>query len=161
MGKYKSGGFFWDRIVYQSEAYLSLGKNSMKFLNALHDVRQTEKPGKAKDKKGRKRKIRFVNLDRLEMPYKTLQKKYGVNQQGTTRAIDELLAKGFIKITHHGGLGEHDKNRYALIDDYLSWRPGMKPIRQRKRDVRRGYQGKCLGASKNKTRSQNVTPIHA
>ncbi len=161
MGNNKAGGFYWERTVYQSQAFLSLGKNAIKFLIALYDVRKRENPSSAKDKKGTKRKQVFVNLDCLEMPYKTLEKKYKMNQQGITRAIDELLAKGFIKISHHGGLGEHDKNRYALIDEYLIWKPGILPIRNRNRDVRRGYQGKCLGASKKKTRSQNVTLLHA
>lgn len=160
MSKNRAGGFYWGRYVYQSEAFLSLGINEMKMLIALFDVRVFEKPSKAKDRKGAKRKPICTNLERLEAPYTTLEKKYKMNQQGIARAKDELLAKGFIKITHEGGLGKHDKAKYALVDDYLEWKPGMKPIRSRNRDVRRGYQGKGLGAVKNKTRSPNVRLIH-
>jgi hypothetical protein len=160
MPKRIAGGFYWERSVYQSEAFLSLGINAMKMLIALFDVRIFEKPRKSKDRKGLIRKPICINLKTLEMPYLTLQKKYKMNHQGIVRAKDELLAKGFIKVTHEGGLGEHDKARYALVDDYLEWKPGMKPIRSRNRDVRRGYQGKGLGAVKSKTRSQNLRLIH-
>jgi hypothetical protein len=160
MSKRIAGGFYWERSVYQSEAFLSLGKNAMKFLIALFDVRIFEKRSKAKDRKGVERKPICINKDKLEMPYLTLQKKYKMNQQGIVRAKDVLLEKGFIKVTHEGGLGEHDKATYALVDDYLKWKPGMKPIRSRNRDVRRGYQGKDLGAVKSKTRSQNLRLIH-
>jgi hypothetical protein len=160
MSKRKAGGFYWKREVYQSEAFLSLGINAMRFLIALFDVRIRERLSKAKDRKGVKRDPVFINLDKLEMPYTVLEKKYKMNQQGIVRGKDELLAKGFIKITHEGGLGEHDKAKYALIDDFLNWKHGMEPIRLRNRDVKRGYQGKGLGAVKNKTRSQNVRFPH-
>ena len=39
MSKRKAGGFYWKRDVYQSQAFLSLGINAMKFLIALYDVR--------------------------------------------------------------------------------------------------------------------------
>jgi hypothetical protein len=160
MSTKKAGGFYWERSVYQSEAFLSLGINAMKFLIALFDARIFEKQSRATDRKGVKRKPKCLNLDSLEMPYSILEKKYNMNQQGIVRSKDELLAKGFIKIIHEGGLGEHDKARYALIDDYLKWKLGMKPFRLRNRDVRRGYQGRGLGAVKNKTRSQNVRVLH-
>jgi hypothetical protein len=160
MSQNRAGGFYWERYVYQSEAFLSLGINAIKMLIALFDIRIFEKPSKARDKKGVRRKRICINLKRLEVPYRTLEKKYKMNQQGIVRAKDELLEKGFIKITHEGGLGEHDKAQYELVDDYLKWKPGMAPIRTRKRDVRRGYQGKGLGAVKNKTRSQNVRLVH-
>ena len=105
MTKNRAGGFYWGRNLYQSKAFLSLGKNAMKMLIALFDVRVFEKPSKAKDKKGAKRKPICTNLERLEAPYKTLEEKYKMNQQGIVRAKDELLAKGFIKITREGGLG--------------------------------------------------------
>jgi len=121
--KYKAGGFYWERELYQSEAFLSLGKNSIKVLIALMDNRQREKPSEAKDKKGRKRKPKFINLDRLEVPYGTLEKVYKINRSSIPSAFDELLAKGFIKISYHGGAYKHDKNKYAWSDDYLLWTP--------------------------------------
>lgn len=67
---------------------------------------------------------------------------YGISQKRVARAIDELLAKGFIEIINPGGLYDKDKAIYGLTDDYRKWRPGDPPMRTRSRDVQRGYQGK-------------------
>jgi len=129
----KTGGFYWERELYQSEAFLSLGKNGMKIVIALLDNRQREKPSQAKDKKGNKRKPKFINLDRLEIPYGTLEKVYKINRSSIPIAIDELLAKGFIKISYRGGACKHDKNRYALSDKYLLWTLESVPFEVRKK----------------------------
>jgi len=134
--KYKAGGFYWERELYQSDAFLSLGKNSIKVLIALLDNRQREKPSDAKDKKGNKRKPKFINLDRLEVPYGTLEKVYIINRSSIPAAFDELLAKGFIKISYHGGAYKHDKNKYAFE---------VRPKREK-----HGYQGRRIGATKSK-----------
>jgi hypothetical protein len=117
-------------------------------LIALLDERIRETPGQAKDKKGRKRKPKFVNLDCLEVPYGTLEKVYKIPERRISGAIDELLSKGFIRITHHGGNIKHDKSKYALVDDYLLWRPGSAPFAIRPKRERRGYQGRNLKKKK-------------
>jgi hypothetical protein len=158
----KKGGFYWDRELYQSPAFLDLHKNAMTMLIALMDARKREFQTQAKDKKGSKRKPEFINLDRIEMPYTTLQKKYGMHQQGVVHAIDKLLANGFVKITHFGGLGKHDTTRYGLVEDYLEWEPGI-VFRKRLRDVKMGYQGRCLGATKKgseKKLAHKIIPLH-
>jgi hypothetical protein len=148
--KYKHGGFYWPRELYQSDAFLSLGKNSIKVLIALLDNRQQENPGKAKDKKGNKRKPKFINLGRLEIPYGTLEKVYKINRSSIPAAFDELLAKGFIKISYHGGACKHDKNRYAWSDNYLLYKPASAPFEVRPRRENHGYQGRQIGATKEK-----------
>jgi hypothetical protein len=148
--KYKSGGFYWERELYQSDAFLSLGKNSIKVLIALLDSRQREKPSEAKEKKGNKRKPRFVNLDCLEMPYGTLEKVYKINRSSIPAAYDELLAKGFLKISYHGGACKHDKNKYAWSDNYLLWTPKSKSFEIRPKREKHGYQGRRIGATKAK-----------
>lgn len=146
--KYKAGGFYWERDSYQSEAFLSLKKNSMKMLIALLDSRQREKPSEARTRKGIKRKPKFVNLDCLEVPYGTLEKVYKIPERRIPDALDELLAKGFIRITYHGGNIKHDKSKYALVNDYLLWRPGSAPFATRPKRERRGYQGRNLRKKK-------------
>ena len=146
--KYKPGGFYWERELYQSDAFLSLGKNGIKVLIALMDNRQREKPWDAKDKKGKKRKPKFINLDRLEIPYGTLEKVYKMNRSSIPSAIDDLLAKGFIKISYHGGACKHDKSKYAWSDNYLLWTPSAKPFEVRPRREKHGYQGRRIGATK-------------
>jgi hypothetical protein len=148
--KYKAGGFYWERELYQSDSFLSLGKNSIKILIALLDNRQRETPSEAKDKKGNKRKPKFINLDRLEMPYGTLEKVYKINRSSIPAAIDELLAKGFIKISYHGGACKHDKNKYAWSDNYLLWTHESPPFEVRPKREKHGYQGRRIGATKAK-----------
>jgi len=145
--KYKSGGIYIERELYQSDAFLSLGKNSMKVLLALLDNRQRESKGKAKDKKGNKRKPKFINLDRLEIPYGTLEKVYKISRSNIPAAFDELLAKGFIKISYHGGACKHDKNTYAWSDNYLFWTKHTAPFEVRPKREKHGYQGQRLGAT--------------
>lgn len=115
-GRYKTGGFYWERELYQSEAFLSLGKNTMKLIIALLDSRQREPSSKAKDRKGVKRKPKFTNLDHLEMPYGTLEKTYNIPRGSIPQTLDEALAKGFIKIMHRGGAYKHDKAVYGWSD---------------------------------------------
>ena len=146
--KNKPGGFYWERELYQSDAFLSMGKNSRMVVIALLDNRQREKPSEAKDRKGNKRKPIFTNLDCLEVPYGTLEKVYKINRSSIPSAFDELLAKGFIKISYHGGACKHDKNKYALSDDYLLWTPESAPFEVRPKREKHGYQGRRIGATK-------------
>lgn len=164
-----SGGFYWERKLYQSDAFLSLSKNAMKLLISLMDARKRTR-GADKAKKRGKRVPEFINLDRIIMPYTVLNKTYQMHDDAISRAIDELLAKGFIAITKQGGTGKHTPTLYALIEDFKTWEKGI-VYRTRPKDVRRGYQGKRLGATapkncnsgngKNNSRSQNGRLIHA
>lgn len=119
----------------------------MKVLIALLDNRQRESKGKAKDKKGNKRKPKFINLDRLEIPYGTLEKVYKISRSNIPAAFDELLAKGFIKISYHGGACKHDKNTYAWSNNFLLWTEDSAPFEVRPKRERHGYQGRRLGAT--------------
>ena len=145
--KQKSGGIYIERELYQSEAFLSLNKNAIKVLFALLDNRKKERERDAKTKKGNKRKPRFINLDSLIIPYGTLEKVYKISRSNIPGAIDELLAKGFIKIYYHGGACKHDKSVYAWSDNYLLWTKHSAPFEVRPKRERRGYQGRRLGAT--------------
>ncbi len=147
MADIKKGGIYIERELYQSDAFLSLGKNAIIILLALLDNRKRETTRQAKDKKGRIRKPRFINLSTLEIPYGTLEKVYNRNRSSIPIAIDELLAKGFIKISYHGGACKHDKSKYALSDNYLLWTPHTAPFEIRPKRERHGYQGRRIGAT--------------
>jgi hypothetical protein len=142
--KQKSGGIFIERELYQSDAFLSLGKNAIKVLFALLDNRQMEPK-----KKGNKQKRKFINLYSLVIPYGTLEKVYKISRSNIPTAIDELLAKGFIKISYHGGACKHDKSTYAWSNNYLFWTKTTAPFETRPRRERHGYQGCKLGATAN------------
>jgi hypothetical protein len=143
----KSGGIFIGRELYQSDAFLSLGKNAIKVLLAILDNRKREPKSNAKDKKGNKRNPRFINLNSLEIPYGTLEKKYKISRSNIPAAIDELLAKGFIKISYHGGACKHDKSKYTWSDNYLFWTKHTAPFETRPERERHGYQGRKLGVT--------------
>ncbi|WP_054032504.1 hypothetical protein [Desulfatitalea tepidiphila] len=133
------GGIYIERKVFYSAAYQALSKNGRMVLLALLDARQINPAFKKSLKQGF-RADRYVDLDRIKMPYTKLEGVFGLARTSIPRAIDELLAKGFIEIKHAGGTGEHDMTIYALVEDYLGWTE-HKIFRQRQRDIRRGYQG--------------------
>jgi hypothetical protein len=143
MVKNKKGGTYIKRELYQSEVFNSLNKIALRVLIAFLDKRMRERKSVAKDKKGTPRPPEFVNLDRITLTYGELEKKYWIKPQSATRAIDELLAKGFIEIKHQGGAYNHDKSVYALVDKWMLWKKDSEPFSVRRKDpVRRGYQGK-------------------
>lgn len=80
-----------------------------------------------------------------------------MTQPQITRAFDELLAKGFISIAEYGGAFEKHKQKYSLENDWAAWQWGDPPIRIRKRDRKRGFQGK--GKTKHCIR-ERCSPTH-
>jgi hypothetical protein len=155
-------GTFIEAAVFLSPAFLSLGLRGtaetvsncsvqilILFLGKRNFRRLKQKGAN---------QITRTDGNRLNLTYKELESR-GISQQRATRSIDELLAKGFIKIVHPGGLCENDRAVYALTEDYKTWRPGDPAIRVRKKDVRRGYQGRRLGATSAET-MKNTKPAH-
>jgi hypothetical protein len=148
--------------MYQSPAFLSLTKNSMKALIALLDTRDM----KNVSPKGQKKKFKCMNSDNLRLPYGLLEKTYQLPRGRIPAAIDELMSKGFIERKHAGGAAKHDMAIYAISE---RWRlPGSEkaPYQMREPRERHGYQGRPLGAvaSRLKTECANIAhetePIH-
>jgi hypothetical protein len=96
----------------------------MKWLLAALDARQSNKAFRKNAKSGH-RAQRYNNLDRLTVPYSSVTREFGIPKQNIPAAIEDCLAKGFIKIQHRGGAAEHDATIYALVDDYLKWKRGV------------------------------------
>jgi hypothetical protein len=170
MLKKKNGygkGTFIETKMFLSEAYLSLGQQdscpyvssaSVHLLTMLLGKRQFSKvPGR----KG-SQKIQMRSDDnKFTLTYKEIQS-YGsrmnkkgeivkgmITQPRLTRALDELLWKGFIEIHVYGGAFEKHKSVYGLSDAWVNWHWGDTAIRERKRDFRRGgkgFQGAGKGA---------------
>ena len=63
------------------------------------------------------------------------------------RSLKTLLVRGFLKIVHQGGGYKKDKNIYGISDNWRIWEPG-KDFSPKTKDVKRGFQGKGLGAVK-------------
>lgn len=156
MGKKKSNGYglgtFIETKMFLSSAFVSLGQPkscefvatvSVQLLICFLGKRQF---ANAKDKKGNKKKVR-VDENRFAFTYKELTgPPLNLTQPRATRGLDELLAKGFIERVDPGGAYDRHKALYALVDDWQYWKPGDPPLRRREKDVKRGFQGKGLGA---------------
>lgn len=70
----------------------------------------------------------------------------GIPRSNIARAINDLLAKGFIEIIHRGGCYQKDKTVYGLTDDWQWWVPG--------RVVREKDPGKRVSRTMFKKKSQ-------
>jgi len=132
--KYKSGGTFIEREMLESEAYLSLKGFAPQLLSLILLKRQFQNHGR----KGKQKRI-CINCDKLNITYTEFDNKYGITQPRMTRAIDQLLAKGFLTIVNPGGAYRQDKAIYALSDKWLFWKPGIVLETREKEDLKRGY----------------------
>lgn len=139
-------GTWVERDLFNSKAFWSLRGIAPQLLIRFLGKRQRRT---VTDKKGRK-SIEWINLKSLTMTYKELaslwidpitKEKTGITQPRATRAIDDLLAKGFLEIKNPGGAYKQDKAVYGLIENWKWWSPGT-VFNKRKRDVYRGYQGR-------------------
>lgn len=144
MTKVNKRGSFVLAELYQSKAFWALGRTAPQLLMAFLDKRQFSKSKQRRDSG----KYVCMNSDDITMTYSEL-KKYGLTTPRTVRALDELLAKGFIEIRHAGGAYRQDKSIYALSEKWQSWTPGT-VFSERPKDVRRGFQGQGRGAVKKK-----------
>lgn len=161
---YGKGTFIETKMVL-SPAYISLGqRGSCEYVSSASSlvlICLLLKRGfsKGRDRKGNEEQYKRSDDNRFTFTYKELTNKpLNLTQPRATRAIDELLAKGFIEIHDPGGLYEKHKAIYGLVDDWKRWRPGDPPIRKRERDIKRGYQGKGLGIVKKQISHTSTLP---
>jgi hypothetical protein len=151
MSKYKSPpGTWFEREMFESQAFISLKGFAPQLLVLFLSKRQFQKHGR----KGKEKKV-CINCDSIPFTYIDAQKKYGVTKSRFSRAIDELLAKGFITIVHTGGGYKQDKTIYALSNAWIHWRSGVVIETRKKETVKRGF---CV--PKTKVTRESV-PIHS
>jgi hypothetical protein len=112
-----------------------------------------------------KRKLRFekgkvpicVNPDEICMTYKELEAPpFVYHPEQIRRSLKTLLVRGFIEIVYQGGAYKKDKSIYGISDKWRIWEPG-KDFSPKIKDVKRGYQGKGLGAIKTISTHKNVS----
>jgi hypothetical protein len=99
--------------------------------------RQIEKIGGKN--KGKQKKI-CINANSLSLTYIEANEKYGITQPRLTRAIDDILAKGFLICIHQGGGYQQDKSIFGLSDKWRLWRRGMVFENRKKEAVSRGFR---------------------
>lgn len=133
----------WGKItnsMLQSEAFNALSASAIKIL--LHTLTQQywENTAKAREKP------RWVcsNKDSIKIPYiKFRNVPYNMSNMTITRAIDSLLARGFITIVAKGGvIGEGHMTKYGAVTHWERWAEGAPPIELREKSKRAGFQMK-------------------
>ena len=159
-GNRYGAGTFIETEMFLSEAFLSLGERgtapAVSNCSAQVLIMLLGKRTFAHVKQHGKRVWARTDDNRISLTYAELKAR-GISQQRATRSFDELLAKGFIEIVNPGGLFERDKALYALTIEFRFWRRGTPPIRTRQRDMKRGYQGKKLGAISDTQKQESHT----
>lgn len=124
-----------DTELILSPAFISLSGFASTLLLILFTKRRTAKIGK-----GRSKKWICTNCDNLNIPYVEYERKFKITKQRLVRAIDDLLAKGFIECKHTGGTCRYDKSIYALSDQWVLWRPEMIIFIRPKDPIARGFR---------------------
>ena len=56
-----------------------------------------------------------------------------------TRAIDQLLEKGFLSRVYSGGTYRQDKAIFSLSEEWMLWRKGMICEKRKNESVDRGF----------------------
>lgn len=129
-----NGGTWVERDIFIGQAFLNLRGKSSQILIIFLGKRIFIK---VKSKKAKKSLC--TNENHITFTYKEAEA-LGFSKPQFTRAIDDLLAKGFIKIVHQGGAFKKDKTIYGLSENWRLWKPGI-VFECRKRDcVKRGFQ---------------------
>jgi len=135
-GKATSPGKIWiDRELIESRAFLSLSGFAPHLLFFVLARRRYEKQGP----KGRE-KWTIVNGASIHLTYAEFARKYRITGPKLTRAIDQLLSRGFLEVVHVGGGFQKDKSVYALSEKWTLWRPGLCFEAREKDTVNRGFR---------------------
>ncbi len=127
-------GTWIEREMFESKAFLSLKGFAPQLLILILAKRQFVTHGR----RGRQKKI-CTNCDKLNITYTEFKNKYGITQPRMTRAIDQLLEKGFLSIVYPGGTYRQDKAIYSLSTNWMIWQPGMVFESRERESVDRGF----------------------
>lgn len=101
--------------LVKSEVWLSLSGTAMKVFLLFRTKCRMEK---FRGKPGKRGPV-ILNNGEIVFSYREAQKKYGISASRFRRAIDELVAKGFIDIAHTG-MGVHKVATWYAISE--RWR---------------------------------------
>ena len=128
-----SPGTWVEKELWESKAFCFLQGFAPQLLLFFLGKRQFDYVGR----KGKEKRV-CVNCDKINLTYVEM-KKYRISQPRMTRAIDQLLEKGFISIVNPGGGYNQDKAIYTLIDKWRIWHPGACLEKRKQDSVTRGF----------------------
>lgn len=125
------------RMVY-SEAYQDLNAPTLKMLSYV--LLQLKWKNTSR---GRKANWVCTNKDEIELLYATFKKSpFNMSDKTVTRAIDSLLAHGFVSVESQGGMCKGHKSLFSYSEKWKDWKPGNEPIETRVPFRKRGFQNK-------------------
>ena len=149
---------WFDKNLIRSSAFRSLTKWSMLVYFDFLRKRQMEKVKRAK----RSDDWLIRNNGEIVYPYSEAEKK-GVGRREFRNAIDELIEKGFLDITHQGSGGRlGDMTKYFIDDRWKDYdTPSFRPAKKsRSKDNRKG-RGWAAYHAKKKNPVTKLTPKKA
>ena len=123
-----------EREMLESKAFLSLNGSAIKVLCVLLGRRQF---ARIKSRLTRKKEDWVcTNNGQIEFTYKDAERRLGFNISRFKRALDQLVDRGFIDISHHGGGLYGDRSKYAISERWRKYGTsefkGVPPRRVRK-----------------------------
>jgi hypothetical protein len=127
-------GTWVTRELYTSKAFLALrgvAPQALVIFLGKRDMRRI--------KFGKRTDWVCTNRDEIHFTYIEAEKKCGITKARFSRALDELLAKGFIQVAHKGGAWQKDMSVYALSDGWRLWKNGKIIGSRKKEPVARGF----------------------
>jgi len=102
-----------EQEMLRSEAFRSLSGTGK---TVYFDFRMKCRPKRVKNKMRSTKELVILNNGELEYCYSEAEKR-GIPRTAFMRALDELIAKGFIDIEHSGSGGaKGDKSLYAISE---------------------------------------------
>ncbi len=123
-------GTWIERELFESKAFLSLTGFAPQLLVLVFGRRQF----KSHKLKKNRTKRECLNKNNINISYVEYKETYNITQPRLTRAIDQLLEKGFIYIINPGGGYKQDKAVYGLSDQWCLWQEGVVFKKRTKKD---------------------------
>jgi len=131
--------YLWtQKELRESQAFRSLTKTALLVLLDFHG-----KVTKTRAKVGRKKEYRITNNGKILYSYSEAEKR-GITRATFRNAIDQLVEKGFLDVTHSGGGYDGDFSKYALSNRWRAHKKTYFIECRRPKDQRqgRGFQKK-------------------
>ena len=150
-GSKMAAGTWVERELYTSKAFMALRGAAPQALIIFLGKRYMRR-----SKTGKKNRWICTNRDEIKFSYVEAAKKFGITKARFSRALDDLLAKGFIQVVHKGGGFQQDMSVYAISDKWVLWQKGGVLSSRNKESVSRGF---CQGVKSNST--LKIVPFHS
>jgi len=103
--------------LFTSPAYLDLKPASRMILILFYYEIQFKEYG-------RKKQWVPINEDNISLPYKEIRERLGYSDMTIWRAIQDILAHGFVNIKYYGGKAKGDFTIYCIKSRWETWESG-------------------------------------